>query len=526
MVIVDQSDETCGVFGSIGGAERATILRFVVGEDVTPKALTPAEIEVELRDPFATLLLRRGKFPANADELLEEIDATVDANDPLSLSSQRSFILGEGSQLLVGSGSERPNANLRFLVSRGSAPHGPELIISAPHPRQGLVELMAWDVVAGGFNYYRTSGNDGVWVFAGNSRHALAAPTQGKGPFESHPSGNLLMKEFKLPWVHWHSFKADIFEDVFPIGDARRSHVWFTAKQGAETAETAVLIPTVERWTSARFDQIIAANGEVFDPARIIAQIVMTPTVNLTSSTRESTPVAGSDSIDLPPTFFVDADGLALVGLPRPPELEVSREIYAASLDTFDFMLTDGAGFEQKGDTHFAFVVPERAFEDTETLKQAIGRGLVSKRLAAAILMVDFPNPIFSPRRAQLLPFVPATAMIVAGSSNFSESMAQAIVEAAPSTSVGSPEREFAELWASGDGWPEALAGVLTSYYAAVQQQLTSQSGFDDYTRLAESRRDRVRQMPIFESPLLFAETNIVPDVLEMDRAGAVKAGV
>jgi hypothetical protein len=34
---------------------------------------------------------------------------------------------------------------------------------------------------------------------------------------------------------------------------------------------------------------------------------------------------------------------------------------------------------------------------------------------------------------------------------------------------------------------------------------LRTQAGFDDYVRLAEARRDRVRTMPIFESPLLFA---------------------
>lgn len=524
MATVDQSDDTCRVFDSIGGADPGTILRFVVGDDVTPTTLTPTDIDRELHDPFATLLLRRGTFPVNADELLAGIDATVDATDPLSAGSQRSFILGEGSQLPIGPGNDGSNANLRFLVSRGSAPHGPELIISAADPQRGLVEVMAWDVAVGGFNYYR-SGGDGVWVVAGNSRHALSAPTQGKGPFESHPSGNLLMKELKLPWVHWHSFKADIFENAFPVGDARRSHVWFTAKQGAETAETAVLIPAVERWTSARFDRIVGSGGEVSDPGRVIAQIVGTPTVNLTSSTRESNPVAGDTSIDLPPTFFVDADGLALVGLPRPPELQVSRAFYAASLDTFDFVLADGNGFEQRGDTHFAFVVPERAFEDIETVKQAMGRGLVTPRLVASLLMVDFPNPVFSRRRAQLLPLSPPAATITNRSSGFSEQMAQRIVESAPASPVGSPEREFAELWAAGDGWPVAFADMLNAYYAAVQQQLSSQAGFDAYTRLAEARRNRVRDMPIFESRLLFAQTNIPPEDLVMTRDGTVQAG-
>lgn len=526
MVTVDSSDTTCGVFGSIKGAQPGTILRFLVGEDATPRPLTTAEIDAELRDPFATLLLRKGVFPATADELLASIDAVVRPDDLIGSSSQKSFILGEGSQLRADPPDDSStNRNLRFLVSRGSASDGPELILSAADPRQGLVELMAWDPVAKGFNYYRNLGNSGEWVFAGNSRHALSAPTKGKGPFESHPSGNLLMKELKLPWVHWHSFKVDIFGGAFPAGDLRRQHAWFTNRKGAEVCEPAVVMPSIVRWTSARFDQVIAANGEVSNPGRVVEQIVTSPTVNLTSSTRESAATAGSPALDLPPTFFVDADGLGIVGLPGPPPLEVSRELYASSLETFDFVLSDGTGFEQRGDTHFAFTVPERAFEDNETLRQAIQRGLISDRLGAALLMVDFPNPVFSSRRAQLLRLAPERATITDRASTFSEEMAQRILGAAPSTPDGSAEREFADLWAAGDNWRDTFGTVLAFYYEAIQGLLASQVGFDAYIRLAEARRNRVRQMPIFESPLLFAQTNIAPENLVMDRNGTVKAG-
>jgi hypothetical protein len=36
---------------------------------------------------------------------------------------------------------------------------------------------MAWDRRSGGFNFHRTVGANSAWVFAGNSRHALADPT-------------------------------------------------------------------------------------------------------------------------------------------------------------------------------------------------------------------------------------------------------------------------------------------------------------------------------------------------------------
>ena len=40
--------------------------------------------------------------------------------------------------------------------------------------------------------------------------------------------------------------------------------------------------------------------------------------------------------------------------------------------------------------------------------------------------------------------------------------------------------------------------------------------------RLAEARRDRVRLMPIFESPLLFARTNVPSRAREMRPDGTV----
>lgn len=499
-------DNTCMVFNTVKGAPQGSVVRFVVGEDAQPHKMTQAELDDELGDPFATLLLNQGVFPASGQELLDALDGKVGPNDPLGSKSQMSFVLGEGSQIQLPDATPSTNAGMRFLVSRGSGPKGPDLIVSAADPNETFTEVMAWDKKHKGFNYYRSVGGKGRWAFAGNSRHALSPPTKGKGPFEAHPSGNLIMKELRLPWVHWHSFTVDIFEDAFPVGDPRRKHPWFTKKLGAETCETAVVMPSVTRWTAARFDQVIGANGKVIDPARVVEQVVTSPTVNLASSTRES---QGAGPVDLPPGFVADFDGLGRVGLPGPPPLSVSRAIYKQSLKTFDFKLSDGEGFTQLGDTHFAFVVPERAFEDTETLGQAMDRGLVTRRLAAALLMVDFPNPVFSTRRAALLKHAPATAAIKNGKSIYSEEFAQAIIAASAKTSVGSPEKEFKDRWEKAAKLPGDLGNELKKYYGAIAQKLQTQAGFDDFVRLAESHRNRVRDTPLFEFPLLFPVTNV-----------------
>jgi hypothetical protein len=334
------------------------------------------------------------------------------------------------------------------------------------------------------------------------------------------------MKELKVPWVHWDSSFAPINATAFRPDDERRQHPWFTNKQpgGAYAFEFEVARPAIARWAKARFEALRAMPGPIERPARIIEQIVTTPTINIVSSIRESQAATiSAKPIELPGTFFVDADGLAKVGLQGPPQLAITGPIYARALQSFDVRLSDGGGFSQPGDTHFAFAVPERGLEDVVVLQEALAMGLVTRRLAACLLMTDFPNPIFSERRAALLAHVPQSALVANGASSFSQEMADAILAVAAGAPDGAPEREFAERWEVGEDFDDMLNGLLRAYYDAVSALLETQEGFDDYFRLAESRRQRVRDtMPIFESPLLFATTNIAPAARSMRQDGSV----
>ncbi|MGH2840048.1 MAG: hypothetical protein ACRDKY_04395, partial [Solirubrobacteraceae bacterium] len=387
----------------------------------------------------------------------------------------------------------------------------PDVIISTPRPDDTFVEAMAWDRRTGGFNYYRTVA--GAWVFAGNSRHALMGPTEGKGPFESHVTGNLVMKELRRPWINWHSVVGLIFDTIFAPDDELRRHPWFAGKQGADIFETTVARPSIRRWTKARFE--VRA-----EPARrVLRQIVESATVNLISSQNESRfALSAGDPVRLPQTFFVDSEALTeVLDLPAPPGIAVAGDIYAATLERFEFRLRGSGGYVRPGDTRFAFVVPERAFEDRVALEEALKSGLVSERLAACLLMVDFPNPVFSARRASLL----AHAADVPDG-EFSQATADAILAAAEAGPEGSAEREFAARWEAGEDWRDAFGAVLSAYYETLRPHATTQAGFDDYTRLAQSRRARVRDMPIFENPLLFAECNLPAQQLEMRPDGTV----
>jgi hypothetical protein len=522
------SSTSCAVFGSSDlNLDPNQIHRFVLGEADAPSAMTPQQAAAELADPFATRVLLRGRFPGTAEEAVNAIKGASPDGDPLR--DQMSFVLGEGSQIPFDGATAGMNRGLRFVATLGATangpPEGPDVLVSVSHPLQTGVELMAWDRQKQGFNFYRSMGDPPAWVFAGNARHALTDPTQGKGPFESHTSGALLMKELKFPWVHWDSTVAHIAASVFPPGDDRPLHPWFVNKEpgGAYTFEFEVARPAIGRWATARFEAI-AQNGGTIDAARIMRQIVETPTANLASSKRESRTVGQLTPIDLPPTFFVDADGLAEVGLQAPPAFEVTRERYQASLDAFGVRLEDEQGFSIALDTHFAFVVPERALEDQLALHEAIRIGLVSRRLAACLLMTDFPNPIFSDRRAALMAHVPATAQIESGASTFSQEMADTILAAAAGSADGSPEREFAERWNAGEPFEGPFNALLGNYYAAVQTGLADQGSFDDYFKLAESRRLRgVEELPIFgEFKLLFAQTDVEPASRAMRPDGTV----
>lgn len=487
--------------------------------------MSAAEAQEELGDPFAALLLLQGTFPRSAEDTAAAIREAAPAGDPLR--NQMSFLLGEGGKIPFDAETASLQRGLRFLVTLGATangpPQGPDILLSVFDPRDTGVELMAWDRRAGGFNYYRSMGDPPAWVFAGNGRHAFGDATRGKGPFESHKSGAFLMKELKLPWVHWDSPESHIFATAFARDDHRVRHDWFVDKQtgGAYTLEFAVARPAIDRWARARFDALVANGGTIDRPARIMEQILATPTTNLISSIRESRSASPTPSaVGLPGTFFVDDDGLRQVGLRTAPPLVVADAIYQASLRRFEVGLRDGRGFDQRGDTFFAFVVPERALEDQLVLREARRIGLVSKRLAACLLMVDFPNPIFSDRREKLLDWVPQSAAVRDGQSSFSQEMADAILRAADTSPQGSPEREFAERWSAGEDFEDPFNGLLVDYYEAVDERLRTQAGFDDYFELAESRRQRgSKEMPILrENRLLFADTNI-PSVSRAMRA-------
>ena len=501
------------------------VFRFVLGEDEKPEVLDAAAIDAELGDRFAELVLKQEKLPRTAEAVLDAITAAAPPGDPLLL--HRFFLVGEDSQLLRKEGETEVPRSLRFLVACGHGPDGPDIIMSAFNSAAGTVELMAWDHRTGGFNYYRTVDQSTAWAFAGNSRHALTPPTRDNGPFESHKAGHVLMKELRSPWVHWHSPKARVVPAI--LDDAGLAdHPWIDQLDGggAYTFEDDVVKPAIRRWTRARMDALVEGGAQE-TPRRILEQLLDTPTVNLMTSTTESSAArsGAAEQLRLPETFFVDAAGLEMVSAVRQPgepplpdgapalaALEppaVDSALYRNALERFGFRLEERGRFRRPGDTHFAFAVPERAFEDVDTLRQAIERGVLTRRLVAAFLMVDFANPVYSSRRKRLLARVPDEPF-AGDAEGFAERVVQAIRRTPDASDESSAEHEFLARWDVGEPFFEAYDALLKPYYAAISNRLATQDGFDSFVLLAESRRQLTRQMPIAkEFDLLFPTTDI-----------------
>lgn len=230
-----------------------------------------------------------------------------------------------------------------FLVTRTrEANAGPEIIVAAHTPeREGLVEVMAWDDSAGGFNYYQTTPGQ-PWILAGNSADALLPGSAGAGPFESHPSGNAIMKELRLPWVHWKSFRAPVPPAVSPETAA---HPWFTDAAGAETFE-AQIQDSVRRWNRIRLHRAVT-DGVVRGAPRLLQSLFAAPTVSLISADVEWSKVMHGEveSFAAPIAFFLNAhclQGICGLKLPEPDDLQVQAAAYREALVEHEIYPTGG----------------------------------------------------------------------------------------------------------------------------------------------------------------------------------------
>jgi hypothetical protein len=443
-----------------------------------------------------------------------------------ALATERSFVVADGGQIPWSEATDALLRSFRMLVTRQETmAREPGVLISAStdlDSDSAFLQVIAWDDVSGSYQFYDR--RDGVWFWAGSSWDALADDSRAQGPFDSHVNGALNMKELKAPWVHWHSQASPILDSALAPQDPLRREVLWTGRRQAEEFERTVARPGIERWTRVRFNQSVR-NGVLQRLPTFMRQVLETTTINLVSSPTSAAALATAESVQLPLTFFFNADALIEV-LGLDPSLSLPRvpaAVYRETLSRYDVGLTD-EHFRFQGDTHFVFVVPEPAFEDILILDQLVGSGILSAKLAASLLMVDFANPVFSRRRATLLRCVPADA-VTGDPEKFARTFIGAVERSPAAAESKSAESELLANWSLGDSWRKQFEDRLAGFMTAVSAQLGSTGSFAPIFELAESRRREFRDRKLAEFRLTTPITNISEEAprLEFDGEGGIR---
>lgn len=481
------------------------LLRFVKGVDPAPRAMPTDEIAA-LGDAFTRNVLLAGRNPLTLRELLDSV-AGIAAPD---FSFRKQFLVAEGAHPR-SAGLQDFELNARLVVTwHRRDESATDMLLSAspvPDDPDSLLQLIAWSDTDGSFHFFERKA--GQWAWAGNGFHALQQRSRGQGPFDSHINGSLVMKELKAPWSHWHSMSSGIARETFPAGSPLATDPLFAQFTGADELE-AIVRTGILRWTRSRLRRDLSDRVlQGFEA--YLRQVLWTTSVNLISA-RQPFDGPASRAIVLPTTFFIDADALEFLAvemgegeslIPDAP-LIVGAAAYREATRQRRLTVADEAGggppLRLTGDTQFAFLVPERAQEDLIVLKELVEREVIAPRTALCLLSVDFPNPIFSERRAALLAHAPAELAAGGGGADFDRRFVGALRDALARgvAAIGSPEAEFLALFDSADS-VAALRARIAAYFEAWTRRLATSDGVADLLELADSRRLASRRRKLLE---------------------------
>ena len=162
----------------------------------------------------------------------------------------------------------------------------------------------------------------------------------------------------------------------------------FSKIDGAEQLENIVK-NGIRRWTKSRLNSDL--NSSTFQNLLSYFRQVLTPTsANLISSSLNFDEVQ-NNQLKLPSSFFFDIDTIEMVALEIDPTIDVipsdgiiiDGRLYKKTCDALNMkVLSQNGSTPFNGDTHFCFLVPERAFEDIEVCRQLVEERIRSpKRL-------------------------------------------------------------------------------------------------------------------------------------------------
>lgn len=505
--------------GSVPCADIAPLqlYRFVEGIDDCMQALSPADIGA-LGDPFAVNVLAKGQGnPATWPTTVETVVGLVAAVPNFS-ANQRSYLLGEGSQIATTIAPRDADRNLRYVVTWGANTSPTVFLSAAPsgtHPGQppGFLQVIGYDAQKNLFNYYEFVGNPSQptrsWAYAGNSDNARNPQTSGKGCMQCHINGALNMKELTTPWNNWNSPSANISPNNIPV--AVTTDPLYMQVSGADQLQNT--FQSLQTRYAQGLVSLSVRGGIVSNVPALLRRLIGTTTVNFVA-----TPRAITDTVQIPSDFFLaqGAFGTSQINLAfaTPPSFTVTAAAYSRFLAERKFALqqlnrNNGIVYQQAGGNFSALFVPAPAYEDVAMMQQMINQKVIDANFAAAVLLVDFPNPVFSATRDSLMQYANqiATARQLGSGPNPDGIPAQfiALVQAAASTQPPcntaallhcTAEQQFL-YYAGQSDWKTRATSQVNPYFAAVAQRLGSDAGMLDYLTLWASRQAQFAGAPV-----------------------------
>jgi hypothetical protein len=163
-------------------------------------------------------------------------------------------------------------------------------------------------------------------------------------------------------------------------------------------------------------------NGTISNVPALLNRLINTTTVNF-----ESDDPSAHDAtlVGVPKDFFIFFSALTMQQISLAftvPELNITRSMHDAFVAQHKFTLqkiNSHFVYQQPGTTFFTFFVPVPAYEDQIAIQQLIDQQVIDANFAASVLLVDFPNPLFSAQRSSLMKYANqiSTAQVLASGS-------------------------------------------------------------------------------------------------------------
>jgi hypothetical protein len=515
--------------------------------------MTLEEQQANLNDLWGKEVLRQGKFP---QEVKDSQEVIAKANPNLT---EKIYLVAEGGQIPLSVAPRDKNRDPRLAITWKSDGILSTLLSGKPGTKTGFLQVIAWDSQKKEFNYYELN-QEKNWSWAGDSSHARQPKFMGQGCFDCHHNGSVIMKELKRPWNNWQSQLATIDLSVLPEMVAKDPNL--SQLIGAEVLEQDIG-GGVSQYYNAWLDSHISEDLKtVTEVPELLRHLTTTTSVNFESS---NNPRLQNPKTVPPKNFFLFDEVLSklTVGY-KFPDTSVDTNEFKQIIDNKGFALrrcdrsTDAnkcqpntVDYEQKGTTFNPFFVPVPSNEDTfviqNLMKFTVNRNnqrkniqFITDKFAAAILMVDFQNPVFSPVRSSLQTYVDKLDVATIddrGGSNipslFVAQIQEAVKNQPPCSTQDldscSAEQQFLNTWSLPDAtWKDTVNQRIQAYLNAVNTQIANGTGLSDYVDLSISRGRQFASIDpinnLFEFSLLLPQTDLPTNapLLRMQTDGKV----